>query len=646
MKLAALFSDNMVLQQQREIPVWGWAEPGTKVAVAIAGNSAAGVAGEDGKWMVRLPALPVGGPLQMSIQGGNETIVLRNVMVGEVWLCSGQSNMEWPLSASRDAKQEIAAADYPTLRLITIPRQAYAEPQKDVTARWEACTPGTVPSFSAVAYFFGRHLMKNLNVPVGLINASWGGTMVEPWTSKEALMAVPELRPATEPLGPEAIEAYEQALKQFEPELVRWKKDHLPKDPGNAGIGKGWADPAFAAADWATMQLPAIWPQTGLKFHGVIWFRHEVEIPAAWAGKDLTLSLGCICDCDTTYFNNTIVGTTGLEEHWESWMLPRIYRIPGRLVKPGKTVVTIRVYNHSGIGGFKGEAAQMSLAPDDGPKAAPLNLSGPWKYKVEHNFGLVQSPPSAPANPRNASTPCGQYNGLIAPLIPFALRGAIWYQGESNVFNAYVYRKAFPAMIADWRNRWQQGAFPFLFVQLANFCPVDPEPVESPWAELREAQLLALSAPNTGMAVAIDIGKADDIHPTNKQDVGLRLALNAMATVYGKKDIVYSGPIYRAAKVEGAKVRLTFDHVGSGLVAKGGEGLKGFAIAGEDRKFVWAEATIDGNAVVVWSDKVSNPAAVRYAWANNPVCNLYNRADLPASPFRTDSWPVSTQPKK
>ena len=491
-KLPAVISDNMVLQRGMEVPIWGWAEPGENISVMASwqGRGCSTKADKDGKWMVKIFQSIAGGPFEITIVGKN-TIKIENVLVGEVWVCSGQSNMQMSVRSSAMAEQEIAAADYPDIRLFTVERKVAEQPQSDCTGSWASCSPQTVPAFSAVAYYFGRKLHKELNVPVGLIHTSWGGTPAEAWTSKDVLELDVEFEPILKRYS-DVVAKYPQAKREYEQKMNEWEK-------------------AVARA-----------------------------------------------------------GAEGKEP-------------------PRK--------------------------------------------------------PRAPIGPVNPHSPAGLYNAMIAPLIPYGIRGAIWYQGESNAGRAYQYRKLFPAMIANWRNDWGQGDFSFLFVQLANFMAVNPEPVESAWAELREAQLMTLSLPNTGMAVIIDIGEANDIHPKNKQDVGKRLALWALGGSYGKK-LEYCGPIYKSMRVEGNKIILHFDHVGGGLVAGGGGPLKGFAIAGADRKFVWADAKIDGDTVVVSSDKVSEPAAVRYGWADNPVCNFYNKEGLPASPFRTDDWPGITVGKK
>ncbi len=495
-KLPAVISDNMVLQQGMEVPIWGWAEPGEKISVTFSkhGMGWGIIADKEGKWRFTIPEPKQGGPYELIFKGKN-TITIKNIVVGEVWVCSGQSNMQMSVRSSATAEQEIAAADYPNIRLFTVERKVAEQPQSDCVGSWASCSPQTVPGFSAAAYYFGRKLHKELNVPVGLIHTSWGGTPAEAWTSKDVLESDVEFEPILKRYS-DVVAKYPQAKREYEKKMNEWKK-------------------AVAKA----------------------------KAKAKAEGK-----------------------------------------------KPPRR-------------------------------------------------------PRAPMGPVHPHSPAGLYNAMIAPLIPYGIQGAIWYQGESNAGRAYQYRKLFPAMIANWRNDWGQGDFSFLFVQLANFMAVNPEPAESAWAELREAQLMTLALPKTGMAVIIDIGEANNIHPKNKQDVGKRLALWALAGSYGKK-LEYCGPIYKSMRVEGNKIILHFDHVGGGLVAGGGGPLKGFAIAGADRKFVWADAKIDGDTVVVSCDKVTRPAAVRYGWADNPVCNFYNKESLPASPFRTDDWPGITVDKK
>jgi sialate O-acetylesterase len=609
------------------------------VTVTLGDATATATADKDGNWRVDLPAREAGGPLKMTVEGGN-TLTFSNVLTGDVWVASGQSNMQFGLSGAKDAAAEIAAADYPNIRLFTVPDTVALEPQKDTRGRWVECDPQTARNFSAVAYFFGRDLQKALDVPIGLIHTSWGGTPAESWTSLQALAAHEELRPILQRYEA-AARNNPQAQAEYEQKMKEWEAQAHFTDPGNKGFGMGWAAPETDAAGWEPMELPGYWESKGLMVDGVVWFRKEVTIPAEWAGKDLTLSLGPIDDCDTTYFNGAQVGAVGMdtENHWQ---LPRRYTVPGRLVKAGRAVIAVRVYDQWLNGGFGGAPGDMALAPAGG--GTPVSLAGPWLYKIEVSRPQPEQPipqPQAPLGADNPWLPSGLYNAMISPLIPYGIKGAIWYQGESNAGRAYQYRVLFPTMISDWRKAWGEGDFPFLFVQLANYMPVQTQPAEnSAWAELREAQTMTLSLPATGMAVIIDVGMADNIHPTDKQTVGARLALAARHVAYGQ-NIVYSGPTYDGMKVEGGKAVISFKNVGGGLVAHG-EKLQGFAVCGQDRKFVWADAQISGDTVVCSSPDVPQPVAIRYGWANNPVCNLYNKEGLPASPFRTDDWPGVT----
>jgi len=489
LRTPAFVGDHMVIQRDMEAPLWGWADPGDTVTVSLAWQTHRTTANDEGRWEIAFVPMPAGMGHSLSIAAGDESLTFDNVAVGEVWICSGQSNMEWPVERSRDPNIEIAAANYPDIRIFATQRAVADAPQTDVTGQWQTVTSESIPGFSAVAYFFGRELHKELGVPIGLLKTAWGGTPAEAWTSRPALEAQEDLEPLLARWDT-LVENYPQARKEYEQAL----------------------------ADW------------------------EEAVKTA-------------------------------EENGEE--------------KPNK--------------------------------------------------------PRAPRGPGDSHRPANLYNAMIAPFVPIAFNGAIWYQGESNASRAYQYRTIFPAMINDWRDAWSRD-FPFLFVQLANYRDRAEQPGESDWAELREAQTMALELPNTGMAVAIDIGEADDIHPKDKQHVGKRLAYPALALVYGK-NMAYAGPMFEAMTVEAGKARLAFAHTDGGLVAPRGT-VKGFAIAGEDKNFVWADAQIEGDAVVVSSPDVPNPVAVRYGWADNPGVNLYNRAGLPASPFRTDDWPGITVDNK
>ena len=621
--LHPLFTDHVVLQRDVPVPIWGWAEPGQRVKVELAGQSVETTADAQGKWLAKFGPYPAGGPHVLSFKGP-KTAEVKDILVGDVWLCSGQSNMEWPLIGARNAEREIATANHPQIRLFTVPKTVASEPTSTVDASWEVCTPGSAPQFSAVGYFFGRELQRELGVPIGLIDSSWGGTVAEAWVGAGAIESMDDFKKALAQVRAEKVDQGRPPVR-FEQAMAAWWKKN---DPGSADP-PGWSDPGFDSTAWKAMKLPGNWEQRGLPdFDGLAWFRKEVELPESWGGKPVTLSLGPIDDRDTTFLNGSEVG------HKNEWNAPRTYKVPAGVAKSGRNVIAVRVLDTSGLGGFGGEAKALKLTLDGDDKAEPIALAGDWSYKASTPMEELSSPPEPIGTNPNRVTLL--YNGMIAPLKPFPIKGAIWYQGESNASRAAQYRKLLPTLIRDWRDAFEVGDFPFYIVQLANYMEVRKEPANSQWAELREAQYLATKKlPNVGLALAIDIGEARDIHPRNKQDVGRRLALNALATAYGK-DVESSGPVFKSKEIQGNAIKLTFDHLGGGLVAKGGEALEGFAISGVDGKFVWADAVIEGDSIIVSSPKVERPSNVRYAWADNPTCNLYNQAGLPAVPFRTD----------
>ena len=630
LKLANLFTTNAILQRDRPVPIWGWSTPGETVTVKFARQKKTAVAGPDGKWLIYLDAQPASTKSRelTAVSGQQAPVIIQNVLVGDVWLCSGQSNMQMSVAGSNHAEKEIAAAKHPRIRLFTVPNLALLEPQADVNAAWQICSPETIPQFSAVGYFFGRELLKKLKVPIGLINSSWGGTRVEAWTSRDALRTHAIARSEIDtfekwrltPEGRAAQEMQQVAVTDLE----AWEHRQGKADPGNLGHGQGWAARDFDDSAWPEMPIPSGWQPHGHNFSGVFWFRRTVEVPADWAGQDLVLHLGAADKTDTTYFNNVQVGAIGFETK-SSWNTPRVYRIPGKIVQPGRNVISARVYSNIYQGGLIGPAETMQLKRGE----ASIPLAGDWRYQIEHNFGITQPGVFSPG-PGNPNTTYILHNSMITPLAPAALRGVIWYQGESNAGQPQLYRDLFPLLITDWRRTFEQAQLPFFYVELANYMAEQNTPVETGWAELREAQTFALHLPSTGLASAIDVGDANDIHPKDKQTVGKRLATAALGQVHGHP-VVPAGPRYKSHRIEGDTVRIEFDHLADGLRAKGP--LKGFAVAGIDKKFDWAEARIDGATVVV---KGRAPVAVRYAWANNPIGNLYNSAGLPATPFRTD----------
>ena len=533
------------------------------------------------------------------------------------------------------AEAEIAAAHYPQMRLFIVPTAVASEPVADIEAAWAVCSPETVGAFSAVGYYYGRELHRRLGVPIGLVHTAWGGTVAEAWTSRGALLAVPDLATLVTEFERDNHDL-DAALAAYEERRRAWAPLFAPEDEVNEGLRRGWAAPGTGADGWGTMPLPCTWQAAGLDYSGVFWFRKEVDLPAAWSGRTLTLSLGAIDKGDITYVNGVRVGGLSHLDREDSWNTRRVYTVPGELARAGRNTIAVRAYSHVYAGGLWGPAHAMNLRLPGAPDAAPISLAGDWRYSVERNMGPALPPPG----PENPNWPAALFNAMIAPLLPYAIRGAIWYQGESNADRAFQYRSLFPTMIRDWRRAWAQGDFPFYFVQLANYFSGGDSSRGSAWAELREAQAMTLALPNTGMAVITDVGEALDIHPADKQTVGHRLALNALAQTYGQGEVEFSGPRYRGRTIEGSAIRLAFDHA-AGLTARGL--LDGFTIAGGDGSFAPAQARIDGETVVVSSPAVPVPVAVRYAWSDNPPCTLYNAAGLPASPFRTDECPGVTQ---
>lgn len=619
-KLPFVLSDNMVLQRDIPVNIWGWANPGEKVTVVFNNQKATARASKNGEWKVQLKPMAAGGPYEMTIKGKN-AIVLKNILVGDVWLCGGQSNMEWPLSRSRNWATDKATTDNPNIRLFYVPKHMSLKPLNNTNeAMWQVCSQETAGYFSAIGYYFGRKLQQDLNVPIGLINSNWGGTDIETWISLEAMYTDDDYKAAIDKIKGADLEKLQ---KEAEDNLRAWENAVNNEDPG---IVNKWYAPDTDIKNWKTMRLPQAWEGAGLPaLDGVVWFRKEINVPATMAGKEAIISLGPIDDSDVTYLNGVKIGKTD-----NRYDLPRTYKVPAGVLKEGVNVIAIKVIDTGGGGGLWGMDNQCYLEA----AGAKISLADNWSY----NVGLNLQAPKETSSPN--SYPSLLYNGMINPLINFPIKGAIWYQGENNAGNYVKYRSLFPLLISDWRAKWNTGSFTFLFAQLANYMEPPQVPQQSSWAGLREAQTMTLSVPNTGMAVIIDIGDAKDIHPRNKDDVGYRLALAALNKSYGK-DLVYSGPIYKSMKVEGDKIILEFDHIGGGLSVKDKYGyLKAFAIAGEDKKFVWAKAWLtDDNKVVVSSEKVKSPVAVRYAWADNPDdANLYNAEGLPASPFRTDNW--------
>jgi len=621
-RLPAVFSDNMVLQQGVSVPVRGWASPAETVTLEFAGQRKETTADRAGAWQVKLdPVRSSAAASDMKIYGKN-AVVITNVVVGDVWLASGQSNMEMPLRQAEHATQEIEAAHYPDIRFFMTENDLSSAPKDDCAGKWIVCTPARAGDFPAAAYFFAQELHSKYRVPAGIINSSIGASSCQAWTPAETLVADKSL-PQPAALAPENYASWKAYLA-----FKNGTYDHFSyADTGVKPECLAWSKPGLDVSDWRDCTVPGSIESQGLEIDGAVWFRKEFEIPAAWAGSRPTLSLGPISDNDIVYLNGEKVGAT--ENNWREWIF-RYYAIPAEQVKAGKSVIAVRIFNRINSGGFYPTyPAPLKLYLDE---RNAIILSGAWKCKVERAEKPAQMPFVLPSI---YSIPASLFNALIAPFAKYPLRGFIWYQGEGNTGAAEQYDILFPAMIKAWRSWWADDTLPFYFVQLANFMDREAQPSGGGLPRLREAQLKALSLHGTGMAVAIDIGAAQEIHPRNKREVGKRLARWAMRDCYGDKEVEVSGPLYASSAVEGSRIRLAFTHVRSGLKAMGGE-LKGFAVAPADKNFVWAQAVIEGESVVVWNDAVREPRYVRYAWANNPEATLYNGAGLPASPFRTD----------
>ncbi|MBR1927308.1 MAG: 9-O-acetylesterase [Bacteroidales bacterium] len=631
--LPPVFTDNMVLQQQSKVTIWGTASPGKKVTVTTSWNGRTvqtTASKADGSWSVVFETPSYGGPYEISVADSRKPLVLKNILIGDVWICSGQSNMEMKIGDKVTGMDETLARakDYPNIRILHIQNTTATLPSEVVPVRhggWQTCDSQTLPDFSAAAYYFGRELNENLDIPIGLIETCWGGTLAEAWTSGESLRKMPYFAARVEEAAslPATTEA---RVEKFHNDIDRWREEVKAFDPAFSDGGQFWGSIDYQDSDWAEIESPGFVQDSGLpNFSGYLWMRKTVDIPASWAGKELSLDLAMIDDNDFTYFNGTEVG------HIEGCLAHRHYTVPADLVKAGKAVIAVRVMDTGGKGGIWGDKDRMFLSLSENER---IPLAGTWKYKVAMR---LSDAPDLPVNTATeANFPTFLYNAMIYPLLRVPIKGAIWYQGEANTSRSLQYQTLLPLMIQDWRKGWGTD-FPFYIAQLANYQAVQTGPEESDWAELREAQLFTTRLENTGMAVLIDIGEADDIHPKNKAEVGRRLALNALALTYGK-DISYSGPVYSSYRIEGRTVRLSFDHTDGGLKIPSGAALEGFYLAGADHKFHKATAVIEGDTVVVSSPEVEFPSSVRYGWANNPVCNLYNGAGLPASPFRTDSW--------
>jgi sialate O-acetylesterase len=621
LRLARLFGDGVVLQRHKPIAVWGWADPDADVSIAFRGHTTHARASSAGSWKTTLPPAEAGGPFEMTVRSRGASIVVHNVLVGDVWVASGQSNMEFEVSHGNNAAQEIATANDSLIRQFKVPNSWANSPEDEVAGgSWEPADPQHVGAFSAVGYFFARDLRKSVHVPIGILNTTWSGSNIETWMSRGA-------QRITASAWADTMRAQDARMSAMR-DAIRAKLGTLPTM--DAGLVNGralWADPSLDDSGWSDMPVPAYWEDHGYGgMDGVAWYRVSFDLSEQEQRKGATLTLAAIDDDDVTWINGVEVGrTTGYD-------VGRVYRVPANVLRVGRNVLAVRVTDGGGGGGINGA---VSFAPSGG---AARSLAGTWKFKVaEVSF--------QPDGQQINKVPSVLYNKMVHPVLPATIKGVIWYQGESNANNleqAAAYRAQFATLITSWRHEWDSGrdTFPFLWVQLPGFNPPDSvPPASAAWATQRESMAAALSLPKTGQAIAIDLGDASNIHPKNKQDVGARLALVARKVAYGQA-ILASGPSYRSHTTLSDTIVVEFNDVGGGLVSRSSDGrLGGFSVAGADRKFVWAEAKVVGTRVYVWSDRVRKPVAVRYAWSNNPdQANLYNRAQLPAAPFRTDRW--------
>jgi sialate O-acetylesterase len=607
--LPTVFSDHMVLQQGQPIPVWGQADAGEVITVTLGKQSVHATATAAGTWRVELAKLAASSqPQQLRIVGQDRAVTYEDVLVGEVWLCSGQSNMAFKLSAALNAEVEIADADHPQMRMFhTMFQSRLRAPETWDVGSWQICTPQNAPQFSAVAYFFARQLQQELQVPIGIVVSAVGGTSATSWVTPQSVSTNP-------------------ALKHLHDQLAGQLGNFPP-----ATDTRGWQEPTCADSSWKTMNLPTAWEKSeqGMdKLDGAVWFRREITIPETWTGHAATLHLGPVDDGDTVYINGHRIGGMNVDTPMV-WTLPRQYPVPANVLTPGRNVIAMRITDQLGDGGVVGAADLMHLTLNDVPADTPdrrLPLAGPWKFAIEESWPPQQIPTTL-------------YTGMVAPWTQVPIAGVAWYQGESDASNSKQYHHLLSALITGWRTAWNQPKLPFAVVQLPSFGKPVSEPANSNWAGLREAQaVVASTTAHTSVAITLDLGEPNDIHPKNKQGLGLRLAQVVLHDVYNQAG-TYTGPICDSALVEGQTFRLHFAHIGKGLVASGDQ-LSGFAIAGADNHFVWAKAQIEGDTVIASSPEVSTPTALRYAWADSPAANLTNGEGFPAAPFRCDGSKV------
>ena len=665
-RLPSIISDHMVLQKTARTPIWGAASPGEEVAVSLDRASAKTRAGADGKWRVDLDLSKEGeGPFPLTVSGSNR-ITVSDVVVGDVWLASGQSNMEFQLSRAETAATEIPQSANPVLRQFLVSQSGVAQPVEDCAGKWEAASPETSGRFTAVGYYFGKAIQRQMKTPVGIINASYGGSNTEAWISGGGLDRDPELKEAKEKLWGEA-DSYPQRMKEYAGQFRAWAAQYGREDRPSPDA-QGYAAPNISMEGWKPVTLPGFLAKAGLPDSGVVWLRKTFTIPQGMAGSYMTVTLSLPHDFDAVYFNGvkigeTTPGRTTSPNFGVSSNNNRRYDVPGNQVKAGEATLAIRLYSPAGGAGIEPAAIQ----------AGSLKLGGEWLAKTEFELPALDAAaraacPERPKTPPHCRAMAGYlFNGMIHPLLPYAIKGVIWYQGETNAWLGYQQRTTFQTLIQDWRTQWQQDNLPFYWCQIPNFGAKTAVPGNSEWAELREAQSMALKLPQTGQAVLMGLGEEADIHSRDKADVGDRLSRVALAKTY-HQPVAYSGPVFRSMRIEGNKVRLQFDFAEGlsaqplpktylpksldpgtvkPLVLNSPESqVQGFAICGADSKFVWANAQIDGSSVIVSAPGVGAPVAVRYAWGDNPTCNLINQEGLPAAPFRTDDFPLVSFAKR
>ena len=616
--VSPMFGDNMILQRRKTNVIWGWTKPGETVCVKLADETATAVANADGAWQVRLLPPQTGETLTLHIEG-SQTAIFTNILVGDVWLCGGQSNMEFPLSRARGGAEEIKAANLPNLRLFTVKSQSRYVPASLAQGSWKICTPQTVTEdggVSAVGFFFARKIQSETNIPIALIKDCVGGTPAESWTSAEALRPFHDFDAELA----EVAKLHAKGGPEYGNFISHWYDEYDVGQKGN-----GWFAENLDDSDWKTVTIPGGFRDLGVpETPAVCYFRKSVVLPNPLPSGTAKIHLGVIERMDTTQINGRWVGASSWVEN------PRVYSIPDGVLKPGTNVITVRVFKTKPDGGFMSEPGDLQLVLGD---RTEIPLAGEWKGKLSVD---ARPPHPLPLGFENWPTmPTVLYNGMIAPVAPLAISGVIWYQGEANAGRAAQYRKLLPAMIADWRKAFGQGNFPFYIVSLAAFMQHKDSPGDDWWAELREAQgFTARTVTNSGLAIAIDVGNANDIHPINKKEVGDRLALCALANYYDR-NVPFSGPTFDHAEELPGALKIYFRHTDGGLVVKGDK-LGEFSVAGANGKWFWAEAKIEGDTVIVSSPSVLQPKMARYAWQANPVATLYNGAGLPAVPFRTD----------